>query len=361
MVKSVFGRLLAAMLLLGATTTAQAGGYYGGGGSGAAISPTNCAAGQAANGISAAGAVTGCFAALPQDQFLTPYDRNGVLTGQTTFIYNLPSTTTGRLHFVGVGNGSPGGSGGVNNSVIRTGGGGGGPGGKRVWDIAIADLVALYPGTTSLTVIFGTLGTPGPAQSTASADGTAGSASSVLYVRTNSSGTPIYASIGNGGAGGKGSAAGVAAPAGLAGGPGQPTGVASIAAGTSPLGATDALLGPTGGGAGGGVTAANAEYAGGTSGNTLENVYSTKFASGGPVEANGSSANAPYYGTECIGGIGGAGGGGSNSTSVPGGNGAAGSGYGAAGAGGGAGTNGSSSGAGGAATYGCLKITYFPY
>ena len=54
---NMIGRGVAALLLLCSVTAAHAGGYYGGGG----VTGGNCAAGQAANGISNVGSPTGCL------------------------------------------------------------------------------------------------------------------------------------------------------------------------------------------------------------------------------------------------------------------------------------------------------------
>lgn len=364
MTRTWLGRALAAALFLTSVPVAQAGGYYGG--AAASISGGACTAGQAANGISSTGAPTGCFTPpIGQSVFFSPGLTGG--SGATTYAYAPVSLTTGRLRISGIGNGSPGGSGGTGSSAWRNGGGGGGPGQKMTFDILMSDLATRAPGIQSLYVDFGTLGTPGAANSGTSSGGASGGNSSAITIKPIVNGsvqTTTIATILNGmfGQGG-----------GVSGGPQYGAGGASGFTYLSNGGGSDAnsgaaggaaspnIIGPTGGGAGGGLSASNVETIGGSAGRTYDSPFSSTAASGSTGGGTGGTSSIGFNGSACLSGTGGGGGGSSASATVNGGNGGNATGYGAGGGGGGAGTNGAAAGAGGAGSWGCVEIVYLPY
>ena len=297
-------------------------------------------------------------------------------SGATQYVYPLPSLTAGHLTIKAIGNGSPGGSGGVGNSQWRNGGGGGGPGQDlRPYTISITDLVVRSPTATALYLDFGTLGTPGAAQSTADTGGNSGTSSSVIAIKGYivSSSTVLASILPNITAGGLGQGGGAQAvgttafgsggangTAGASGIPVYPSGSTATTLGGVAVAGGNSMFGPGAAAAGAGVSAANAASAGAVGGRPYDNLIATASAAGATNGGSATAATGFLTGNACMSGSGGGSGGSSASASVPGGNGAAGVGYGAPGGGGGAGTDGSSSGSGGAGTYGCIQIDYSP-
>lgn len=228
---------------------------------------------------------------------------------------------------------APGGSGGSGcrgaAATIRCGGGSGGGGGVAS---AVFDAASI---PASVTVTVGAAGTPGAAIGTDTTVGAAGAGGT-------SSSFGIYVNALPGGPGG-GGGVGVAGAGGYAG-VGDSfagAGVSSDAAGLPGPASTDNWQ-PTGGAAGGGLTAANAAHDGGPTGSVY--VTTNTWGIGGTVAgALPTQVNMPAGSAR----PGSGGGGGASEVAAVAQDGAAGGLYGGGGGGGGASTNGFASGAGG--------------
>ena len=255
-----------------------------------------------------------------------------------------------RLRVIGTGGGSGGGSGRVGADGSARWGGGGGSGGGWVENQFLVSNI-----TSPVTCTIGAGGAGGAAVATSDTNGNPG-----IGGGDTSFGTYMMAKAGNGGAGGTTTSGtgGIASSSTstvslvLNGSSSSVTAIPSLA-GTSPIA-------PSSGGAGGGISTANVEFAGGGASQSSAASPSTTSGGAGGSTSGGVGGNGltiTDYVTK-FGGSG-AGGGGSSRTSNAG-KGGDGGAPGGGGGGGGAALNSFSSGAGGSGGRGELRIyTYF--
>jgi hypothetical protein len=270
------------------------------------------------------------------------------LTTSGTFVKaNYPGLVGILVRAIGGGGGGASGRRGA-AGTIRSGGGGGGGGGDSGSHFIPE---ALLPASISYAIGAGGLG--GVAAATDDTNGTNGSAGGTTNFGSAGAYMGFMGALGGAGGAGGGVAATVAAVGGVSTWAGGAGGISSVS-GAAPASPRPGAMAPTGGGAGGSITAANALLSGGYAANNGLGVLN-QWSWGGSPATSTADVTPPldHAPGDPRGGAGGSGGYPDGSTHA---NGAKGATFGGGGGGGAASVNGTVSGAGGDGAPGAIDL-----